>query len=86
MNKIQYIIQREYLTRIRKKTFWILTFLGPVLYAGFFALPILIQSSVAPEKQIIYVQDKSGYFSEKLKSDKDIAFIFIDSSKIKFID
>jgi len=86
MNKIQYIIQREYLTRIRKKTFWILTFLGPVLYAGFFALPILIQSSVAPEKQIIYVQDKSGYFSEKLKSDKDIAFIFIDSSKIKFIE
>ena len=34
MNKILLIIQREYLTRVRKKTFIISTILFPLLYLG----------------------------------------------------
>lgn len=82
MNKIKYIIQREYLVRIRKKTFWILTLLGPLLYAGIFALPLIVQNSVGQQKQIIYVVDESGLFRDKLASDENIAFIFIDSKNL----
>ena len=34
MNKILLIIKREYLTRVRKRTFIISTILFPVLYLG----------------------------------------------------
>ena len=34
MNKIGLIIGREYLTRVRKKSFIIMTILGPVLFAA----------------------------------------------------
>ena len=38
MNKILLIIQREYLSRVRKKSFLVLTFLVPVLFVGMIAL------------------------------------------------
>ena len=34
MNKIGLIIRREYLTRVRKKSFILMTLLGPFLIAG----------------------------------------------------
>lgn len=66
MKKIWLIIKREYLTRIKKKTFIISTLLFPVLYA------LLIfgsgyMASKGSKKLTIGVIDSSGYFtSEKL--------------------
>src|SRR5512145_836048 len=40
MNKILLIIRREYLTRVRKKTFIIMTILGPVLFGALMVVPI----------------------------------------------
>ena len=34
MNKILLIIKREYLSRVKKKSFIIMTFLGPILFAA----------------------------------------------------
>lgn len=39
MNKIHLIISREYLTRVRKKSFIIMTIVGPLLFAAIFILP-----------------------------------------------
>ncbi|MBE0655659.1 MAG: ABC transporter permease, partial [Bacteroidales bacterium] len=39
MNKIFLIIQREYLTRVRKKSFLIMSILGPLLFAAFLIVP-----------------------------------------------
>ncbi len=66
MKKIWLIIKREYLTRIKKKTFIISTLLFPVLYA------LLIfgsgyMASKGARKLTIGVIDSSGYFtSDKL--------------------
>lgn len=40
MNKIFHIIRREYITRVRKRSFVIITILGPVLFAAFMVLPV----------------------------------------------
>jgi ABC-2 type transport system permease protein len=40
MNKISLIIRREYLTRVRKKSFIIMAILGPVLFGAFLVVPI----------------------------------------------
>jgi ABC-2 type transport system permease protein len=61
MNKILLIIQREYLTRVRKKTFIISTILFPLLYlALIFGMSYLGAKSMAKLK--IAVIDSSGYF------------------------
>ena len=45
MSKIWLIFQREYLTRVRKKSFVVMTLLAPVLLAALFVVPVLLASS-----------------------------------------
>lgn len=63
MYKTFIIIQREYLTRVRKKTFIISTLLFPLLYFGLiFGMGYLAENS----KQVLNIAliDKSGYFKQ----------------------
>lgn len=65
MQKIWLIIKREYLTRVRKKTFIISTLLFPLLYLGLiFGMGFIAEKS----KQNLHVAiiDSSGYFTESL--------------------
>lgn len=65
MNKTFIIIQREYLTRVRKKTFIISTLLFPLLYVGLiFGMGYLAESS----QQVLNIAliDQSGYFSQTI--------------------
>jgi len=61
MKKIWLIIQREYLTRVRKKSFIIMTFLGPLLMAGVWVIPLLLASRSEGVKTI-EVLDETGLF------------------------
>ena len=36
------VISREYMTRVRKKSFLLITFLGPILFAALMVIPSLI--------------------------------------------
>ncbi|MDG2164760.1 MAG: ABC transporter permease, partial [Flavobacteriales bacterium] len=62
MNKILLIIKREYLSRVRKKSFIIMTILGPVLMAGLILAPILLMDSSDDEKKEIWVCDENNLF------------------------
>ncbi|MCW3072570.1 MAG: ABC-type Na+ efflux pump permease component-like protein [Bacteroidetes bacterium] len=62
MNKILLIIKREYLSRVRKKSFILMTILGPILMAGILVVPIWL-SLQKSEKQKIEVIDESFQFS-----------------------
>jgi ABC-2 type transport system permease protein len=42
MNKVSIIIKREYMTRVRKKSFIIMTILAPVLMASLIIVPTLV--------------------------------------------
>jgi ABC-2 type transport system permease protein len=78
MTKIWLIIKREYLSRVKKKTFILSTFLTPLLFAGILFTVIMITvKSVSTDK--FAVRDSSGFFKDKLKSSKVIEFDFNDS-------
>ena len=62
MNKIFAIIQREFITRVRKKSFIIMTILGPVLFAGIMVVPIWLATQDLGDQKIIQVIDNSGLF------------------------
>ncbi|MES2518420.1 MAG: ABC transporter permease [Bacteroidota bacterium] len=77
MNKVLLIIQREYVTRVRKKSFWIASIIVPFLIAGVYAIPVyfILNSNDTKTVEII---DESGLFKGKIKSDKDITYQFIN--------
>ena len=77
MNKIILILQREYLTRVKKKSFVIMTILGPILMAAMIILPTYIADwSEATEKRIA-VLDETGWFLEKFKDQDNIKFYHV---------
>ncbi|CAN5447366.1 ABC transporter permease [soil metagenome] len=78
MNKILLIIQREYLTRVRKKSFIIMTILGPLLFAASFAAIIWLSIRDSDEK-IIEVIDESGYFYNKFNSQGSLQYRYVNS-------
>jgi ABC-2 type transport system permease protein len=68
MNKIWVILKREYLTRVKNKTFIIMTFLGPILIALFYGGIILVATNDASDqsvKNVLYT-DNSNFFQNKL--------------------
>ncbi|HLF34573.1 MAG TPA: ABC transporter permease, partial [Cyclobacteriaceae bacterium] len=78
MNKILLIIKREYLTRVRKRSFIIMSLIGPVLMAGMFVIPIWLATRQS-EKRTIRVLDESGYFINQVTDQPNIEFIYIQS-------
>ncbi len=75
MNKIWLIIKREYLTRVRNKTFILSTILLPLFFIGFiFASAYFSIKSV--DKQKIAVADENGIFKNNFQSDKIITYEF----------
>ncbi|RPD43990.1 ABC transporter permease [Paracnuella aquatica] len=75
MNKTLIIIKREYLSRVRKKTFILSTLLTPLLFALFFAVVIYITvKNVRNEK--VAVIDPTGILQQNLTSSKAVNYQF----------
>jgi len=77
MNKILLIIKREYLSRVRKKSFIIMTILGPVLLAGLMMAPLLVDTSDDVEKEI-WVCDENNLFESQFEDVEGIHYRFIE--------
>jgi len=73
MNKIWLIIQREYLTRVKKKSFIIMTILGPLLMATVIIAPVVI-ASWGDEVKTVGIVDDSGFFKSVFKDNKQLEF------------
>lgn len=58
--KLDIIIQREYLNKVKKKSFLLITFLAPVLFAGIAILPSVIMLGAKEEAKQVGVIDRSG--------------------------
>ena len=65
MNKIILIIKREFLTRVKKKTFIIGTILFPLLYLGLIFGTGYIADKTREDIDIALI-DRSGLFTENL--------------------
>lgn len=65
MNKIWLIIRREYVTRVRKKSFIVTTLLIPIMMFGLISL-FVYMAVKSEQKQTIVVHDESGFFVHKM--------------------
>ena len=78
MKKVSLIIRREYLTRVRKKSFIVMTIIGPLLMAAMFIVPIYI-ATISNEMKTVSVIDETGLFFEKFKESDNIKFNYLVS-------
>jgi ABC-2 type transport system permease protein len=79
MNKIWLIIQREYWTRVRKKSFLLTTILAPLGMVLFFAVSILVAVSGQTDRKIVVIDD-SGLYINKLEDKNNLYFKYADTT------
>lgn len=77
MNKIGLVIQREYLSRVRKKSFLVMTILGPLLMGGVFGFMIYLNKADSDTKTIAVV-DQTHAFGNLFKSNDRLQFVYVD--------
>ena len=71
---VNIIIKREYLTRVKKKSFIITTFLVPILFAAICVLPSLIMVLAKEEAKKVAVVDESGIVMPYLEDGETLQF------------
>ena len=89
MKNLGIIISREYLTRVKKKSFLLTTFLVPILFAAMCILPSVIMFMAKDEGKKIAVVDQSGIVLPYLEDSdavtyEDYSSEPVDSMKIRF--
>lgn len=72
---IKTVIAREYVTRVKKKSFLIITFVVPVLFALFCLLPSILMFAVKEKAQRVAVVDRSGIVMPFLQNDKTLEYV-----------
>tara|TARA_B100000401_G_scaffold438423_1_gene386998 strand:- start:8050 stop:9306 length:1257 start_codon:yes stop_codon:yes gene_type:complete len=80
MNKIWLIIKREYLVRVRKKSFIIMTFLAPLLMAGIMIVPLYLANE-NQEERVIAVSNQNKILNN-LEDTESIKFSKIPESEL----
>lgn len=76
MNKILLIIKREYLSRVKKKSFLLVTFLVPLFLIGIYALTIyLTAKSFESNDATVYMIDQSGVFADNVANTASVTFL-----------
>ena len=74
LHKLGIVIQREYLNKVKKKSFLLITFLTPLLFAGIAILPSLIMYGTKEQAKQVGVVDRSGIVLPYLESGEVLAY------------
>jgi len=82
MNKLFLIIKREYLSRVRKKSFIIMTLLTPLFMIGVFVVPILIASN-SEDKITIAIIDNSKFNEFRLASNLNLEYTYLNELNLE---
>ena len=83
MNKISVIINREYTTRVRKKSFIIMTVLAPLLMAGLFIVPTLLMLNDDRDfKKIAVIEDGSDLFRGVIPDTRETEYVYLGNADV----
>lgn len=93
MNKTGLIIAREYITRVRKKSFILMTFIGPLLFATIMILPGVLTNMEDTDKSTIAVVEYDGYgrplpdslqfFRDVIPDKENMKFVYLNNMRLQ---
>ena len=75
MSKIGLVIKKEYLQRVSKKSFILLTFLTPFLFAALVFVPLWLSTIKGDEAKQIAILDTTGKYAPLFKDTEEYTFI-----------
>lgn len=78
MRNILLVLKREYLVRVKKKSFIVMTILTPLLFVLFYA-GIIWTAVSSTETKLVTVLDQSGLMKDGFKDSKQLKFEFTDT-------
>lgn len=78
MDKLWLIIQREYLTRVKKKSFILITILSPLIFVALITIPAILAMYAGKEKKTVAVKDDSGIFQPKVDNQQQATLLLQD--------
>ncbi len=79
MNRsLRLIIEREYTSRVKRKSFIITTLLVPIFMAVLMVAPAAIMALAEPESATVAVVDNTGQLAARLHSGSNIDFIYVN--------
>ncbi len=81
MSKIGLIITREYTTRVKKKSFIVMSIIGPLLFAAMFVLPAWLSSMGTTSKKHIAVIDETNKYDNVITDTESLKFTMLQSDK-----
>jgi len=72
------------MTRVRKKSFIIMTLLAPVLMAAIIIVPTLVMMNQDQDfKKIAVIEDNSDLFKNVIKSTKNLEFVYLENTNLE---
>ncbi|MDG3581474.1 ABC transporter permease [Galbibacter pacificus] len=75
MDKLILIIKREYLAKVRNKSFIVLTILSPLIIVAMIALVVYLAKVNSEEKRIVAVLDESPFFAHQFETGAEASFM-----------
>ncbi len=74
MNHLPLIIKREYLTKVKNKSFIIMTFLSPIIFITLIAVVAYLSQVNSDKVRVISVLDESGLIENSLKKSENTSY------------
>jgi ABC-2 type transport system permease protein len=84
MSKLALIIKREFIAKVRNKSFIVMTFLSPLLFVGIAAFVGYLGSMKADVKQIA-IHDETGLFVNEFKNSEEYHYVNLSTVDPKII-
>ncbi|HEU4496376.1 MAG TPA: ABC transporter permease [Flavobacterium sp.] len=81
MSILKLIIKREFIAKVRNKSFIVMTFLSPLLMVGLAAF-VAYLSTMKSERKEIAIHDESGLFIKDFKNSDDYSFLDKSSASL----
>ena len=83
MNHLPLIIKREYLTKVRNKSFILMTFLSPLIMIGLFFFVGYLSNVNNDTVRTIYVLDETSFLSETLKTNDQTIYTHLSDLDVE---
>lgn len=84
LKKVNLIIGREFLIRVRKKSFLVATFVTPLLMAALVTVPTLMATLKDSNEKRIEVIDPTGIAQQVLENGNNTEFIFKTEGDLEY--
>lgn len=84
MSKLALIVKREFIAKVRNKSFIVMTFLSPLLFVGI-ALFVGYLSNMKSDLKTIAIHDETGRFVNEFKSDKEYKYLNLSKVDVKVL-